>query len=51
MQNPPFSNHFKERKPSSIRQAQIKFSNREDRKKVKVINLAIGNVSFLSILL
>ena len=39
------SNHFKERKPSSIRQAQIKFSNREDRKKVKVINLAIGNVS------
>ena len=45
MQNPSLSNHFKGRKPSSIRQAQIKFSNREDRKKVKVINLAIGNVS------
>ena len=45
MQNPSLSNHFKKRKPSSIRQAQIKFSNREDRKKVKVINLAIGNVS------
>ena len=45
MQKPSLSNHFKGRKPSSIRQAQIKFSNREDRKKVKVINLAIGNVS------
>ena len=45
MPNPSLSNHFKGRKPSSIRQAQIKFSNREDRKKIKVINLAIGNVS------
>ena len=45
MQNPLLSKHFKERKPSSIRQAQIKFSNREDREEVKVINLAIGNVS------
>ena len=45
MKKPLISNHFRDRKPSSIRQAQIKFSKREDRKKVKVINLAIGNVS------
>ena len=45
MQSPSLSNHFIERVPSAIRQAQIKFSNREDKKNVEVINLAIGNVS------
>ena len=34
-----------DRKPSSIRQAQIKFFKRIDRHKIKVINLAIGNVN------
>ena len=37
--------HFQTRKPSSIRQAQIIFSKRLDRKDVEVINLAIGNIS------
>ncbi|OUX30122.1 MAG: hypothetical protein CBE24_07225, partial [bacterium TMED264] len=45
MNMPLISNHFKDRKPSSIRQAQIKFSKRQDKKEVRVINLAIGNVS------
>ena len=45
MQEPLISDHFKVRKPSSIRQAQIKFSNRSDKDKVKVINLAIGNIN------
>ena len=45
MKNPLLSDHFIDRKPSSIRQAQIKFSNREDKDIVRVINLAIGNVS------
>ena len=44
MTKPSVSNHFKNRKPSSIRQAQIKFSKRADKNVVKVINLAIGNV-------
>ena len=44
MTKPSVSNHFKNRKPSSIRQAQIKFSKRADKNTVKVINLAIGNV-------
>ena len=44
MMKPSVSNHFKNRKPSSIRQAQIKFSKRADKNIVKVINLAIGNV-------
>ena len=45
MQNPLLSSHFADGKPSAVRQAQIKFSNRQDKKNVKVINLAIGNVS------
>ena len=42
---PNLSEHYRKRKPSAIRQAQITFSNREDKDQVKVINLAIGNVS------
>ena len=45
MNNPPLSNHFKNRSPSSIRRAQIEFSKREDIDSVDVINLAIGNIS------
>ena len=45
MIKPTLSSHFKDRKPSSIRQAQIKFSKRVDQDKVKVVNLAIGNVN------
>lgn len=37
------SNHFSNRKPSSIRLAQIKFSERKD--STKPVNTAIGNVS------
>jgi aspartate aminotransferase len=40
---PKISEHFKSRKPSGIRLAQIKFAERTD--KVDVINTAIGNVS------
>ena len=42
---PNLSEHYRKRKPSAIRQAQITFSNRKDKDQVKVINLAIGNVS------
>ena len=42
---PLISKHFESRLPSVIRQAQITFSKRKDRKKIKVINVAIGNVS------
>ena len=45
MIEPKISSHFEDRQPSSIRQAQIKFSERNDKEKTKVINLAIGNVS------
>ena len=45
MKRPSISSHFKDRKPSSIRQAQIKFSLRKDQAKVKVVNLAIGDVN------
>ncbi len=45
MRTPILSNHFINRNPSAIRQAQIRFSNRKDKEFVKVINLAIGNVS------
>lgn len=45
MKKPLISTHFRDRKPSSIRQAQIKFSKRVDRDQVKVVNLAIGNVN------
>lgn len=40
---PEMSEHFKNRKPNSIRIAQIEFIKRTDR--VKAINAAIGNVS------
>ena len=39
------SEHFKNRTPSSIRKAQISFSERHDKDSVVVINLAIGNIS------
>ena len=42
---PKLSKHFKSRKPSVIRQAQIIFSNRKDKHSIQVINVAIGNVS------
>ena len=45
MIEPKISRHFEERHPSSIRQAQIKFSERNDNGTTKVINLAIGNVN------
>ena len=40
---PIMSTHFNDRKPSAIRLAQIKFSQRKD--KTKPVNTAIGNVS------
>ena len=42
---PKISNHFKNRNPSAIREAQIIFSNRVDKNEVDIINLAIGNIS------
>ena len=45
MKIPSLSEHFKNRVPSVIRQAQIEYSKREDKNNVEVINLAIGNVS------
>jgi len=42
---PKLSKHYQHREPSAIRQAQITFSQRADREQIKVINLAIGNVS------
>ena len=39
------SEHFKNRKPSSVRKAQIRFSKRNDKDSVTVVNLAIGNIS------
>jgi aspartate aminotransferase len=42
---PSLSSHFKKRLPSAIRQAQITFAQRPDKKEVQVVNLAIGNVS------
>ena len=42
---PSLSSHFKKRIPSAIRQAQIIFAQRPDKKEVQVVNLAIGNVS------
>ena len=44
-QIPVLSKHYKLRVPSDIRQAQIIFSERSDKHLVKVINVAIGNVS------
>ena len=42
---PKLSQHYQHREPSAIRQAQITFSQRPDKDQIKVINLAIGNVS------
>ncbi len=42
---PRISSHYINRKPSSIRTAQISFKERPDRNFIKPINLAIGNVS------
>ena len=42
---PDISDHFLDRKPSSIRSAQISFQDRSDKNSVVAINLAIGNVS------
>lgn len=43
MPQPTVSEYYSQRKPSSIRMAQIAFAQRQDN--VKAINLAIGNVS------
>ena len=45
MKIPSLSEHFKNRAPSVIRQAQIEYSKREDKNIVDVLNLAIGNIS------
>ena len=42
---PKLSQHYQNREPSAIRQAQITFSKRPNKDQIKVINLAIGNVS------
>lgn len=39
------SEHFKNRNPSSVRKAQISFSERNDKDSITVVNLAIGNIS------
>lgn len=39
------SPHFQTRSPSPIREAQLLFDRRPDRDQIRVINLAIGNVS------
>src|SRR5205809_3306628 len=45
MHAPPLSEHFAGRAPSAIRQAQILFAARPDKDAVRVINVAIGNVT------
>ena len=42
---PNISEHYTKREPSAIRKAQILFESRQDKFDVKVINLAIGNIS------
>ena len=42
---PAISEHYQNREPSAIRKAQILFNSREDKDKINVINLAIGNIS------
>ena len=42
---PKISSHYINRKPSSIRTAQISFNERSDKNSIRPINLAIGNVS------
>jgi aspartate aminotransferase len=41
----PLSSHFEGRKPSAIRQAQIFAAKRPDKDDLRIINLAIGNVT------
>ena len=43
MAEPLISDHISTRKPSAIRDAQIRFANRKD--KIEAVNVAIGNVS------
>ncbi len=43
--SPQISDHYLNRQPSAIRQAQITFAQRPDKESVQVVNLAIGNVS------
>ena len=43
--SPSISDHYIKREPSAIRKAQISFESRQDRSRVEVINLAIGNIS------
>ncbi len=45
MKSPELSEHYKNRKPSVIRSAQIKCNKREDIDSITVINLAIGNIN------
>ncbi|MFG0317314.1 MAG: pyridoxal phosphate-dependent aminotransferase, partial [Planctomycetota bacterium JB042] len=42
---PRLSSHFLSRRPSPIRQAQIRFARRADRGQVRVVNVAIGDVT------
>ena len=42
---PKISNHYLNRKPSSVRTAQISFKDRTDKNSIRSINLSIGNVS------
>lgn len=42
---PSLSSHLASRSPSAVRRAQERFSRRPDRDQVRVLNLAIGNVS------
>ena len=42
---PEISTHYLNRRPSSIRSAQISFKKRSDKDSIVPINLAIGNVS------
>ena len=39
------SQHYRDRQPSDIRKAQLLFLERPDRDAIRVVNLAIGNVS------
>ena len=43
--SPSLSEHYINRKPSAIREAQILFESRTDKHEIEVVNLAIGNIS------
>jgi aspartate aminotransferase len=45
MAKPQLSAHYAGRAPSAIRQAQILFAQRPDRERLRVVNVAIGNVT------